>query len=125
VLVVEDQDASRFIIREILRGHDYEVVEVSRGEEAIGQARQLKPSVILLDLHLGDVDGVDLREALRRDPETAHVPVVVVTSRVVGPSDRERLGPSTPVVAKSNLTREILRGEMQRAIDAAESGEDR
>jgi signal transduction histidine kinase/CheY-like chemotaxis protein len=125
VLVVEDQDASRFIIREILRGHDYEVVEVSRGEEAIGQARQLKPSVILLDLHLGDVDGVDLREALRRDPETAHVPVVVVTSRVVGPSDRERLGPSTPVVTKSNLTREILRGEMQRAIDAAESGEDR
>ena len=122
VLVVDDQDASRFIIREILRGHDYEVIEVARGEDAIGQAKRVKPSLILLDLHLGDVDGMDVLEQLRLDPQTAGVPVVVVTSRTIGSSERERLGPSTLVVAKLELTRERLRGAMRQALEATETG---
>jgi signal transduction histidine kinase/CheY-like chemotaxis protein len=114
VLVVDDQDASRFIMREILSGGDYEVYEAPDGTEGLQLARRVRPDVILLDLHLGDIDGVALRETLRQDPQTSRVPVIVVTSRVVSDAERERLGGETPVLSKAELTRERLCAEVAR-----------
>jgi signal transduction histidine kinase/CheY-like chemotaxis protein len=116
VLVIDDQDASRFILREMLRGRDQDVIEAASGRDGLAQAQRSAPSVILLDLHLGDIDGLDVREALRRDPVTARVPVVVVTSRKVSEVDRERLGAGTPVLSKANLTREDVHAAMDHAM---------
>jgi CheY-like chemotaxis protein len=74
----------------------------------------VRPDVILLDLHLGDMDGVGLRETLRQEHLTAGVPVIVVTSRVVTAAERERLGQETPVLSKADLTRERLIAEVAR-----------
>ena len=67
VLVVDDQDTSRFIVREILSAGDYQIFEAPGGTEGLQQARRVRPDVILLDLHLGDMDGVGLRETLRQE----------------------------------------------------------
>jgi CheY-like chemotaxis protein len=119
VLVIDDQDASRFILREMLRGRDQDVIEAVSGRDGLAQAQRVMPSLILLDLHLGDIDGLDVREALRRDPLTAHVPVIVVTSRKVSDVDRERLGAGTPVLSKADLTREQVHAAMDHAIESA------
>ncbi|HET9371549.1 MAG TPA: response regulator, partial [Vicinamibacterales bacterium] len=117
VLVIDDQDASRFILREMLRGRDSEVVEAASGRDGLRQARRIKPGLILLDLHLGDIDGIDVHDALRRDPATAHVPIVIVTSRNVTDAERDRLGPGTPVLSKANLTREQVHAALPRATE--------
>lgn len=119
VLVIDDQDTSRFIVREMLRGRDHDLAEASSGREGLKMAQRLQPAVILLDLHLGDLDGLDVRDALRSDPATATVPVIVVTSRTVTTVERERLGGTTRVLSKANLTRDSLLAEMQRALDDA------
>ena len=117
ILVVDDQEASRFIMREILGNSSFEVFEAPRGYAGLDQARRLRPDVILLDLHLGDMDGVDVREALRQEGPTAGVPVIVVTSRAVTPEERARLGQGTPILSKADLTRERLFAEVTRAMD--------
>jgi len=119
VLVVDDQEASRFIVREMLRGREHEIVEAASGRDGLRQAQRTDPSVVLLDLQLGDMDGLDLRDALRRDPRTSQVAIVVITSRTLTESERERLGPDTPVLSKADLAREHLCCAMQRAIELA------
>ena len=119
VLVIDDQEASRYIVHEMLRGRDYEVVEAVNGRDGLQQAQRTNPTVVLLDLQLGDMDGLDVRDALQRGPRTSQAAIVVITSRTLTESERERLGPDTPVLSKANLTREHLHCAMQRAIERA------
>jgi len=119
LLIVDDQEPSRFIVREMLRGRDHEIVEAGSGRDGLRQAQQLLPSVVLLDLQLGDMDGLDLRDALQRDPRTSQAAIVIITSRTLTDSERERLGPETPVLSKADLTRECLYDAMQRAVERA------
>ncbi len=117
VLVVDDQDTSRFIIREMLRGRDHDVVEAANGRDGLRLARRNLPGIILLDLHLGDMDGLDVHDALRRDDVTARIPIIVITSRTVTSAERERLGKLTRVLSKAALTRDHLLADMQHVID--------
>jgi len=117
ILVVDDQEASRFIMREILGASSFEVFEATGGQAGLDQARRLHPDVILLDLHLGDMDGVDVRDALRHDAPTSRVPVIVVTSRTVTAEERARLGQGTPILSKADLTRERLFAEVNRVME--------
>jgi signal transduction histidine kinase/CheY-like chemotaxis protein len=119
VLVIDDQEASRFIVREMLRGRDHDIVEAASGREGLRQAQRMEPTVVLLDLQLGDMDGLDVRDALQRGPRTSQAAIVVITSRTLTESERERIGPDTPVLSKANLTREHLHCAMQRAIERA------
>jgi signal transduction histidine kinase/CheY-like chemotaxis protein len=119
VLVIDDQEASRFIVREMLRGRDHDIVEAASGRDGLRQAQRMDPTVVLLDLQLGDMDGLDVRDALQRAPRTSQAAIVVITSRTLTESERERIGPDTPVLSKANLTREHLHCAMQRAIERA------
>ena len=119
VLVIDDQEASRFIVREMLRGRDHEIVEAANGHDGLRQAQRMYPAVVLLDLQLGDMDGLDVRDALLRDPRTSGIAIVIITSRTLTEPELERIGPDTPVLSKANLTREHVHCAMQRAIERA------
>ena len=119
ILVIDDQDTFRFIMREMLRGTDTQIIEAESGRDGLQKAFRLRPDVILLDLQLGDLHGLDVIQALQRGPETAHVPVVVVTSTRLSDVDRERLPAGVPVLSKANLTREIVQTALESAIDHA------
>lgn len=114
VLSVDDEEAARYIIREMLSDPTHEVIEASSGEEGLQRARTLAPDIILLDVRLGDMTGVDAYERLRSDPQTAAVPVVVVTSQTLSADERRRLG-DAPVLPKSALTRDRLKQAMLEA----------
>ena len=119
ILVIDDQDTFRYIMREMLRGPENYILEAENGRDGLQKAARANPDVILLDLHLGDVHGLDVIEALRRSPQTAHVPVVVVTSTSLSDADRERLPPAVPVLSKAHLTRELVQEALERSIDHA------
>jgi CheY-like chemotaxis protein len=114
VLSVDDQEASRYIIREMLNDSVHQVIEASSGEEGLVRAKALVPDVILLDVRLTDMSGIDALERLREDPSTAAVPVLMVTSQTLTADDRRRLG-QTRVLSKGALTRDALKTAIREA----------
>jgi CheY-like chemotaxis protein len=118
VLAVEDEEASRFIIRQLLNDRDHHLIEAATGGDGLAKARETRPDVILLDLRLTDMTGFDVFERLRDDAATAAVPVVVVTSQRLSDDERRRLSTACGVLSKSALTRNALRSVIASAIGA-------
>jgi CheY-like chemotaxis protein len=117
VLVIDDEEAARYIVRELLKDGEHHVCEAASGGEGLRLVHQTSPDVVLLDLNLGDIDGVEVLDALRRDPRTARLPVVVVSSQQLGDDSRQRLA-GVPVLSKGDVTRMTLRAAMRDAMTA-------
>src|SRR5262245_49345150 len=81
ILVVDDEEDLLELVRYNLSKEGYQVRCVSTGEEAIGAARTHLPDLILLDLLLPAVDGLGVCRVLKSDPQTQHIPVVMVTAK--------------------------------------------
>jgi CheY-like chemotaxis protein len=116
VLAVDDEEASRFIIRQMLNGREHELVEAASGVDGLARAHEATPDVILLDLRLTDMTGFDLLERFRQDPATARVPVVVVTSQRLSDDEQRRLSDAKAVLSKAALTRSALRSAIASAV---------
>jgi CheY-like chemotaxis protein len=80
VAIVEDDENTRDVFRTILEHHGLRVVEANDGEQALALFRRQLPDVILLDLGLPGIDGRAVANALKADPATAGVPIIVVTA---------------------------------------------
>jgi signal transduction histidine kinase/DNA-binding response OmpR family regulator len=116
VLVVDDEETSRFIMRGMLGSRDLQVAEATSGREALRMVREFQPHVMLLDLRLKDMSGVDVCDKLREDDATAHLPVILVTSGVLTSDERTRYGADRPVLSKSALTRAALTDAIQQVL---------
>lgn len=79
VLVVEDQEPARELLIHYLEPEGYDVAWVDSGTDAITRAREVQPDVITLDIRLGDSSGWEILHRLKKSPETAHIPVVVIS----------------------------------------------
>ena len=90
VLVVEDNERNRKLVRTILEFRGYQVVELDDGEHVVATAKECKPVLVLMDIELQKVDGITALGMLRADPETASIPVAAVTASVT-PGERERV----------------------------------
>ena len=89
VLIVDDSDKNRKLAREVLRAAGLRTLEAARGTEAIALAAECQPDVILLDLRLPDMDGMDVARGLRGRAVTGQIPVVALSaSPHAGGSDR-------------------------------------
>ncbi len=80
VLVVEDNERNLKLVRDVLQYAGYEIIEASTGEEGVELAQSRSPDVILMDLQLPDIDGMEALRRIRKSPVTADVPVVAVTA---------------------------------------------
>ena len=80
VLIVDDYEQNRKLARDVLRAARFRTLEAGSGAEAIALAGAHLPDVILMDLRLPDMDGVDAARRLSDDPQTAGIPVVALSS---------------------------------------------
>lgn len=119
VLTVDDEETYRFIVREMLNDAHYRVTEAGSGHDGLRLTRELQPDVVLLDLRLTDMNGLEVCERLREDPKTARVPVILVTSQQLSMEERRRFGVNRAVLSKSVLTRDALRGAIEQAVGGA------
>jgi len=102
VLLVEDDPRAAELLSAIAAA-GYGVLLASTGEEALRLARSTAPTLVVLDLLLRDEDGVRLVEALRHNPSTSGVPIVVVTASSLTAADRQRLGERVSCLARSSV----------------------
>ncbi|HEX9769890.1 MAG TPA: response regulator [Kiloniellales bacterium] len=79
VLVIEDNDQSRMLFRELLKARGYSVLEASTGMEGWRLAREQRPEIILMDIQLPDVSGLEVTQWLKSDETLRTIPVVAVT----------------------------------------------
>ena len=84
VLNVDDRPSTLYLRDRILRQHGFIVANADCAQKALDVARQLKPNLILLDVHLPDADGRDLCQRLKLDPEFADIPVVLISATLTG-----------------------------------------
>ena len=80
VLIVEDDDANLTLVRDLLRGHGYGTLEARDAAPVIEMARQYRPDLILMDIRLPGVSGLDATRALKQDPGLQDIPVLAITA---------------------------------------------
>ena len=90
VLVVEDNDKNRKLVRDVLKHKGYEVIEAETGEDGVRLAKEHLPVLVLMDIQLPGINGIEALRQLRADPATAAIPVIAVTASVMA-SDRRNI----------------------------------
>ena len=90
ILIVDDYPGARYLRSRILSDAGYEVLEASTGTEAIRIARATKPALILLDVNLPDISGVDVCVELKRDPATSTIPIIQITGAWISEESRQQ-----------------------------------
>jgi two-component system, cell cycle response regulator DivK len=89
ILYIEDNEQNMRLIRKILTGAGYRVIEANTGLEGVAKAAREHPHVILMDINLPDIDGLEATARLKASPELAWIPVIALTANVMH-GDRER-----------------------------------
>lgn len=108
ILVVEDNEKNRRMIRDVLMYHGFEVIEAENGEEGIKMAREYKPDMILKDMQMPVMDGFAAASILKNDPETKGVKIMAVTSfAMIGDKERILAEGADDYISKPINTREL------------------
>ena len=109
ILVVEDQEDNRRIIRDLLRHAGFDVIEVGDGEKALTAASTHRPDVILMDIQLPLLDGYEATRRIKADPVLKHIPIIVVTSYALsGDEARARAAGCDAYMAKPYSPKALL-----------------
>jgi two-component system cell cycle response regulator DivK len=116
ILYVEDNEMNRKIVRDLLKRTTYALVEAFDGEEGVAKALELRPDLILMDIQLPKLSGMDATRRLRADPITASTPIVAITSFALsGDEQKAKDAGATAYLAKPyspfdllNLVRKLL-----------------
>ena len=90
ILIVEDNEKNLKLVRDVLQVKGYATLEAGTGEEGLKIARESKPDLILMDIQLPGMSGIEALKALRAEPATAAIPVVAITASVMQ-QDRQQI----------------------------------
>jgi two-component system cell cycle response regulator DivK len=109
ILVIEDTEDNRRILRDLLTNAGFELVEAIDGEKGIAAAVDAKPDLILMDIQLPVVDGYEATRRIKANPATQHIPIIAVTSYAMSGDDtKAREAGCDGYVAKPFSPRQIL-----------------
>ncbi len=114
ILVVEDNDLNRKLFCDVLKSQGYAVEPCADGCEALDRARQFVPNLIIMDIQLPNVSGLDLIEAARADPLLRAIPILAVTA-YAGKGDEERIRDAG---AEGYLAKPVSIGPFMGAVKA-------
>ena len=109
ILYIEDNEYNRKIVRQLLGRTSYQLVEAVDGESGVALAQQLVPQLILMDVQLPKMSGLDATRMLKADPRTSGIPIIVITSFALS-GDREKaaVAGADNYLAKPYSPRELL-----------------
>jgi two-component system cell cycle response regulator DivK len=83
ILIIEDNEKNMKLVRDVLQVKGYTTVEAGNAEDGIVLARERKPDLVLMDIHLPGMNGIEALKVLRADASTAAIPIIAVTASVM------------------------------------------
>ena len=109
ILYIEDNEYNRKIVRQLVGRTSYRLIEAIDGESGVALAQQELPNLILMDVQLPKMSGLDATRVLKADPRTNHIPIIVITSFALS-GDREKAAAAGAdnYLAKPYSPRELL-----------------
>jgi two-component system, cell cycle response regulator DivK len=119
VLIVDDNPGHRELYAGFLEYHGFRIAEAADGHEGIAAARALRPDVILMDLAMPRLDGIEATRQLKSAPETSAIPIVVLTGHGLGPMKRD----AEAAGCDRFLVKPILPSEVGEAVRQALKGQ--
>jgi len=90
ILIVEDNEKNRKLVRDVLTFKGYRLAEAETGEDGVRLARELHPDLILMDIQLPGINGITALAQIREDPALRHIPVIAVTASAMT-HDRQKI----------------------------------
>ncbi len=114
ILVVEDNDLNRKLFCDVLVSQGFAVEPVADGRDALEKARDFVPNLVIMDIQLPNVSGLDLIEAAKQDPVLRAIPVLAVTA-YAGKGDEERIREAG---AEGYLAKPVSIGPFMQAVRA-------
>jgi len=117
VLIVEDNELNMKLFNDLLQAHGYITFKTSDGRKVLDMVRENKPDLILMDIQLPEVSGLDVTQWLKEDDELKHIPVVAVTAFAMkGDEDRMLEGSCQDYISKPISVTEFIR-VVQKYLD--------
>ena len=114
ILVVEDNDLNRKLFTDVLKANGYEVVPVADGKNVIATARRFGPHLVIMDIQLPNISGIDLIAQIKAESDLADIPVLAVTA-YAGKGDEERIRDAG---AEDYLAKPVSIGPFMAAVRA-------
>jgi two-component system cell cycle response regulator DivK len=90
ILIVEDNEKNMKLVRDVLQAKGYKTLEAVTGEDGVRLAKEHRPELVLMDIQLPGINGIEALRQMRADPATASIPVIAVTASVMA-SDRRNI----------------------------------
>ena len=119
ILLIEDNEFNRKIVRDLLARQPYDLLGANDGEAGVAAARRDRPDVIVMDVQLPKLSGLDATRAIRADPDTAKIPIIVVTSFALSGDDKKAMDAgASAYLAKPYSPRQLLDTIRKMAGDA-------
>ena len=101
VMIVEDNELNMKLFNDLLEAHNFQTIQTSNGLEALELARTHRPDLILMDIQLPEVSGLEVTKWLKEDDELARIPVIAVTAFAMkGDEERIRQGGCEAYISK-------------------------
>lgn len=120
ILIVDDEDSVRQLLRLMLRTIEVGVREAADGVEALSAIEKTKPSLVILDVMMPNMDGLTLLRQLRANPETASLPVLLFTAFRMSSEQAEELKlPPSMIMSKGNMSVKDIRASVTQALRGA------
>jgi len=117
ILIVDDEESTRYVLRHMLQAEGpWSIIEAADGTEGLRLAQAEAPDFILLDIYLPGLNGFEVFRSIKGDPATAAIPVLVLTSSILGAEHLGQLEGAVAVLSKSSLSRSILSAYVNRAL---------
>ncbi|BAQ61728.1 sensory transduction histidine kinase [Geminocystis sp. NIES-3708] len=123
-MVVDDDPFNRDMLRNVLEKEGLEVIEAENGTQALKTIKVRKPQLILLDLMMPEIDGFEVAQILKHNPEWQEIPIIVITSKDLTLEDRKRLnGYVEGILQKGAYSRQILLEQIHNLLKNAISSQ--
>ena len=120
VMIVEDNELNMKLFQDLLEAHGFSTVQTRNGAEVMEMTHAEMPDLIIMDIQLPEISGLDLTRMIKNDPALSHIPVIAVTAFAMkGDEDKIRAGGCNDYLSKPISIAEFL-GLVQKYLGAAE-----
>jgi two-component system cell cycle response regulator DivK len=119
ILIVEDNERNRKLVRDTLQLKGYETIEAETGEDGVRLARERAPALVLMDIQLPGIDGIAALGQLRADAATRAIPVIAVTASVMSQDRQKVMAAGFDAYQPKPISVKELLDTIRRILDAA------